>query len=280
VRRDSIFYQLFQQSPSLLFEILEHQPANAAQYTFDSVAVKEPTFTIDGVFLPPKQQKNGIVYFCEIQFQKDELLYERLFGESMLYFYRHRRRFEDWRAVVIYPSRSKEQTKSQPYEDLIRGSRVHRIYLDELGDIETVPIGQALMMLTNTNKRQAPVVARQVLARSQTSGTKAEIRAIMEILTTIMTYKFTKLSRKEVETMLGIDSLKETRFYQEAKEDGVKEGHLSAVLRLLQHKFKKLNAKVITQISKLSLEQLDELMLALLNFESIEDLKNWLSQNS
>ncbi len=60
----------------------------------------------------------------------------------------------------------------------------------------------------------------------------------------------------------------------------MKEGHLSAVLRLLQHKFKKLNAKVTTQISKLDLEQLDELMLALLNFESIEDLTNWMSQNS
>jgi predicted transposase/invertase (TIGR01784 family) len=280
VRRDSIFYQLFQQSPSLLFEILAQQPANAAQYTFDSVAVKEPTFTIDGVFLPPKQQKNGIVYFCEIQFQKDELLYERLFGESMLYFYRHRRRFADWRAVVIYPSRSKEQAEIQAYEDLIHGSRVHRIYLDELGDIAAVPIGMALMMLTNTNKRQAPAVARQVLARSQASGTKAEIRAIMEILTTIMTYKFTKLSREEVETMLGIDSLKETRFYQEAKEDGVKEGRLSLVLQQLRQKMGKLNAKITAQIAKLDLEQIERLAIALLNFESIEDLTNWLSQNS
>jgi predicted transposase/invertase (TIGR01784 family) len=80
-------------------------PNRAAQYTFDSVAVKEPTFTIDGVFLPPKRQKPGVVYFCEIQFQKDEQLYERLFGESLLYFYRNRRRFDDWRAVVIYPTR-------------------------------------------------------------------------------------------------------------------------------------------------------------------------------
>jgi predicted transposase/invertase (TIGR01784 family) len=105
VRRDSIFYKLFQQSPSLLFEMVNDPPNRAAQYIFDSVAVKEPTFTIDGVFLPPKRQKPGVVYFCEIQFQKDEQLYERLFGESLLYFYRNRRRFDDWRAVVIYPTR-------------------------------------------------------------------------------------------------------------------------------------------------------------------------------
>jgi predicted transposase YdaD len=149
-----------------------------------------------------------------------------------------------------------------------------------LGDIEAVPIGQALMMLTNTNKRQAPAVARQVLARSQTSGTKAEIRAIMEILTAIMTYKFTKLSREEVETMLGIDSLKETRFYQEAKEDGVKEGRQSLVLQQLRQKMGKLNTKTTAQIAKLDLGQIERLAIALLNFESIEDLTNWIIQNS
>ena len=51
MRRDSIFYKLFQQSPSLLFELLTNPPANADEYRFDSVAVKEPKFEIDGVFL-------------------------------------------------------------------------------------------------------------------------------------------------------------------------------------------------------------------------------------
>jgi predicted transposase YdaD len=77
-----------------------------------------------------------------------------------------------------------------------------------------------------------------------------------------------------------IDSLKKTRFYQEAKDDGIQEERLSAVLHLLRHKFKKLNAKVTARISKLDLEQLHELMIALLNFESIENLTNWLNQNS
>jgi predicted transposase YdaD len=82
------------------------------RYRFDSVAVKEPKFEIDGVFLPPETEGKGIVYFCEVQFQKaesavlgspqveqlsktDELLYERLFGESLLYFYRNRVRFSE-----------------------------------------------------------------------------------------------------------------------------------------------------------------------------------------
>ncbi len=101
MRRDSIFYQLFQQSPILLFELLTNRPVNASEYRFDSVAVKEPKFEIDGVFLPPENDDAGVVYFCEVQFQKDEQLYERVFAESSLYFYRNRPRFNDWQVVII-----------------------------------------------------------------------------------------------------------------------------------------------------------------------------------
>ena len=105
MKRDSIFYKFFQQSPLLLFELVPNPPANASSYRFDSVAVKEPRFEIDGVFLPPEGVL-GPVYFCEVQMQKDEHLYERVFAETALYFYRNRDRFNDWQIVVIYPSRS------------------------------------------------------------------------------------------------------------------------------------------------------------------------------
>lgn len=88
---------------------MSNPPKNADAYRFDSVAVKEPKFEIDGVFLPPENEGAGVVYFCEVQFQKDEQLYERLFAESSLYFYRNRARFSDWQAVIIYPTCSIEQ---------------------------------------------------------------------------------------------------------------------------------------------------------------------------
>jgi predicted transposase YdaD len=84
MRRDSIFYKLFQQFPPLLFQLLETPPPNPNEYRFDSVAVKEPKFEIDGVFLPATV--DGVVYFCEVQFQTDEKLYERTFAESFLSF--------------------------------------------------------------------------------------------------------------------------------------------------------------------------------------------------
>lgn len=165
MRRDSIFYKLFQQYPTLLFELLTNPPTNASTYRFDSVAVKEPKFEIDGVFIPPENAGAGVVYFCEVQFQKDERLYERVLAESSLYFYRNRDRFSDWQAVIIYPSRSIEQSDINPHRSFLNGGQLHRVYLDELGDIRTLPVWVALMVLTTVQEEEAPEAARYLLTR-------------------------------------------------------------------------------------------------------------------
>jgi predicted transposase/invertase (TIGR01784 family) len=164
--------------PQSLFELLPEAPENAEDYRFDSVAVKEPKFEIDGVFLPPETGEPGVVYFCEVQFQKDEQLYERLFGELFLYFYRNRSRYCDWQAVVIYPSRSIEQGQFHPYRALLTSEQVHRIYLDEVGEIRTLPLGVALMVLTTLEQETAVAEARYLLARRQEVRTEAASQAI------------------------------------------------------------------------------------------------------
>jgi predicted transposase/invertase (TIGR01784 family) len=271
MRRDTIFYALFQQSPGLLFELLEEKPFNAGAYRFDSVAVKEPKFEIDGVFLPPEDP--GVVYFCEVQFQKDERLYERMFGESFLYFYRNRERFTDWQAVVIYPTRATEQEVTHPYQALLESERFHRVYLDELGEMEELPLGVALMALTTVAEERAPEVARALMSRARQEDIPVPvIRRIMEMIATIMVYKFTNLSRQEVDAMLG-SALQETRVYREAQEEA---GQL-LVSRQLRRRFGELPSEVVEQISGLSLDQLGALGEALLDFQSIADLDAWLA---
>ncbi len=278
MRRDSIFYKLFQQSPTLLFELLTNPPDNAHEYRFDSVAVKEPKFEIDGVFLPPESQNTGVVYFCEVQFQKDEQLYERVFAESSLYFYRNSTRFSDWQAVIIYPSRSIEQSKIYPHRSFLNGDQVNRIYLDELGDIRSLPLWVALMVLTTIDDEQATEEARYLLARSQQEAPQPENSAIIELLTTIMVYKFENKSQREVEQMLGI-TLRETRVYREIKEEGREEGReegeKSLVLRQLPRRVGELPQVVRQQVESLSLEQLENLGEALLDFTSMSDLDTW-----
>ncbi len=155
MRRDSIFFRLFQQFPTLLFELVDDPPDNADRYRFDSVAVKETKFEIDGVFLPPSGRK-GVVYFCEVQFQLDKKLYERLWSESSRYFYQNCTRLSDWQAVVIYPSRSMEQQNLHAHRSLLNGGQLHRVYLNELGDMDALPLGLAAMVLTTKTKKVMP----------------------------------------------------------------------------------------------------------------------------
>jgi predicted transposase/invertase (TIGR01784 family) len=291
MRRDSIFYKLFQQSPSLLFELLTNRPINAENYRFDSVAVKEPKFEIDGVFLPPENQGAGVVYFCEVQFQKDEQLYERVFAESSLYFYRNSARFSDWQAVIIYPSRNIEQTNIYPHRGLLNSNQVHRVYLDELGDIRQLPLSLALMVLTTLDDELAPQEARYLLERSSVEQPETSNNAIIDLVTTIMVYKFEQLSRKEVESMLGI-TLKETRVYREIKEEGREQGleqgleqgreqgreaeARSLIFRQLTKRVGELPQQLRQRLESLSLQQLENLGEALLDFTSMADLQAWL----
>jgi predicted transposase/invertase (TIGR01784 family) len=270
MRRDSIFYRLFQQRPVLLFDLITDAPDDRADYLFDSVEVKETSFRIDGVFLPP--DPTGIVYFCEVQFQKDELLYERLTCEASLYFYRHRDRCRDWRVVAVYPSRTIEQSDLIPHQGLMDIGKLRRVYLNELGDVRQLPMGLNLMVLTTLEDHAAQEAARYLVR--QTQSTLEETRAIINMVTTIMAYKFTHLTTDEVEAMLGIE-LEQTGFYKSAKA----EGEAKIILKLLQRQFGTLPDAVRDQIAAFSVEQLELLAEEILDFPAMTDLLNWLAEH-
>jgi predicted transposase/invertase (TIGR01784 family) len=278
MRRDPIFYQMFQRSPQLLFNLIGTHPHNAAEYRFDSVAVKEPKFEIDGVFLPPESTV-GTVYFCEVQMQKDETLYERLFGESLLYFYRNRSRFSDWQAVLIYPSRSVEQSQIHPYRSLLNSEQVHRIYLDELGDVEALPVTVAATVLTIVDEEEAPEMARSLLARTEQEAVSELERAnLIDIVTSIMVYKFASLSRLEIRAMLGLDLTTEPRAIREAKDEGREEQAIALITRQLNRRLKQdLSEEMKSRLSTLPLPVLEDLSEALLDFTTLFDLEAWLA---
>jgi predicted transposase/invertase (TIGR01784 family) len=137
MRRDTLFYRIFQQNPTLLFELLPTPPPNPQSYTFESIEVKETSFRIDGVLVPA--DPSGLILFSEVQMQPDPLLYERLHSEISIYTYRHQGSFSDWQALVIYPSRVVEQTSTNVPRELFESGRIQAVYLDELGDIDQRP---------------------------------------------------------------------------------------------------------------------------------------------
>jgi predicted transposase YdaD len=107
---------------------------------------------------------------------------------------------------------------------------------------------------------------------------------------TIVVYKFTALTRDEVNAMLGIE-LQSTRVYQDAKAEGKVEGEATGlergrvegeralVLKLLNRKLGKVSAKLQQRVNSLSIDRVEALGEALLDFTSIADLESWLSHN-
>lgn len=287
MRRDTIFYQLFRQSPSLLFELLDNPPQDALEYTFEAIEVKETAFRLDGAFLPPS--KLGIVYFCEVQFQLDELLYERMNSEIGIYVYRNRARFADWQAVVIYPSRSMEQSCTDTVRELLLSDRIKRVYLDELGKIEDLPIGLGLMVLTILEGDEAKSEAKGLVSgtRRMLGDRSLASRDIIDLISTIIIYKFKNLTREEVDVMLGIE-LQQTRVYQDAMAEGEAIGEaigeargeakaaLALILRLLNRRVGNISSDVELRMKALSLNQLEELLDAALDFTQPGDLLAWL----
>jgi predicted transposase/invertase (TIGR01784 family) len=237
MKRDAIYYQLFQRFPGLLFALLEHPPEQAKGYRFESVEVKEPTFRIDGVFLPPDDASRKVIYFGEFQFQSDQTLYDRLFAELHLYLHRNPGVYDDWYAVVIFPSRSLEPSNAAIHRSLLEGSQVQRFYLNEMGDPSQQPIGISLMQLTISTKKKMADQAKKLLERVEQEPTGLFSRQdVVELISTIAFYKFTDLSREEVEAMLGLE-LKESRIYQEVKEEvyqqSKEEGRLEREVEML-----------------------------------------------
>ncbi len=65
---------------------------------------------------------------------------------------------------------------------------------------------------------------------------------------------------------------------ERAKQEGRKEGEQRLVLRLLHRRIGEIDASLIERVQGLSIEQLENLGEALLDFSSVADLETWLNQ--
>ncbi|MHC5731749.1 MAG: DUF4351 domain-containing protein, partial [Nostoc sp.] len=66
---------------------------------------------------------------------------------------------------------------------------------------------------------------------------------------------------------------------QEGIQEGKKEGEQQLILRLVQRRVGELSPELQERIKSLSLNQLETLGEALLDFTAMEDLLNWLQTN-
>lgn len=80
--------------------------------------------------------------------------------------------------------------------------------------------------------------------------------------------------------MLGITDLKETRVYQDAREEGRQAEARILILRMLTRKLGDLPEALQTQVSQLPLESLEMLGEDLFDFADISGLETWLVQRN
>ena len=270
--------------PQLFFEIVGEPADKGDQYEFSSVEVKQTAYRIDGVFIPKFGASEQTVIFAEFQLQKDEALYERMFSEIMLYLAQNLD-VEDWRAIAIYPRRSIEQANLHRHRSLLQSEQFQVIYLEDFLGLSTEQIGVQLMQLIVSKDRDTVQYLERMVPQLQ-DKTEPANQAIIELITTIMVYKFPELSREEIQAMFTVSDLKQTKVYQEALDEGLEQGlergrteeAQSLVLRLLDRRIGAIALETSARIRALPLEQIEQLGEALLDFSDRADLEQWLEQ--
>jgi len=135
VKTDSLFYEIFQTYPALFFELIGSPCPNPASYRFISQEVKQTSFRIDGVLVPPDDRPEQLLYFIEFHGYRDQEgnLYPGFFSEILMYLNDYRP-IHDWCAIVIFTQRRLDPGLSMHYRDYINSPHFQRFYLDEMAD--------------------------------------------------------------------------------------------------------------------------------------------------
>ena len=96
-------------------------------------------------------------------------------------------------------------------------------------------VGIGIIQLVVESEEKAGALAKSLIAKVREEQADAITQQqIIESIETIVVYKFPNLSREEVETMLGLSELKQTRVYQEALAEGREEGIQQGIDRGIQ----------------------------------------------
>lgn len=135
-----------------------------------------------------------------------------------------------------------------------------------------------LLPLANLGKTpNRPEILRQVAAKIDNiegRTEKSNLAAATAILAGLV------LSKEIIGSLLREEIMRESVIYQDIRESGKAQGRreeaVSLILRLLNRRLGEISSTLSQQIQELSLEQLETLGEALLDFTSLTDLTTWL----
>jgi len=139
--------------------------------------------------------------------------------------------------------------------------------------------------------------AQNLLNRIKIQSDEKTAARWLEWVETILVYKLPRLSRQEIQTMLGFNDieLKNTQFYQdvfseglhegrqvglqEGRREGLHEGEAKILIRYFKRLFGDLNAGTSNAIQQLNSDQLETLADHLIDIKTTNELEAWLAKN-
>jgi predicted transposase/invertase (TIGR01784 family) len=142
----------------------------------------------------------------------------------------------------------------------------------------------ATLSKTNEPRQLLQQVADRVATIEETKQ-QADVLACSQVLAGL------RFEKKLIRQLLRKETMRESVIYQEIHEEGLLEGiqrgiqrgvqrEVSLITRLLTRRVGELSPELQAQIQSLSVETLEDLGEALLDFTGVEDLVSWLGDNT
>ena len=93
-------------------------------------------------------------------------------------------------------------------------------------EVANAPLGLSILyLLRPQTKNKLVAAAKRLRARTETEVADAALRAkLVELMATVLLSKLSKLTREEVQAMLQLGDIRNSRIYQEAMQEGREEG--------------------------------------------------------
>ncbi|MDB9310377.1 DUF2887 domain-containing protein [Aphanizomenon sp. CS-733/32] len=282
MKTDKWFYELFLSQPGMLAELMPGIEENW-EFVYNAPVVKEKEFRLDGVFTPVSNNPMIPMVFAEAQMQSDSGFYGRYFSQLFVYINQYTVK-QDWRGLLILRDRSQGLGWEVPYTELLE-RRVTQLYLSDLRDQQELTPNLMLLQLLVTEKDKSAVIGRKLLQEADTTG---EFQRRLSLIETILANKFPELTKEIIMNMLELETvdITQSRFYQEiiveglqeGRQKGLQEGEANLVIRQLRRRLGELPESQCSQIKSFPVSQLEDLGEALLDFQGIDDLDDWLQK--
>jgi predicted transposase YdaD len=251
-------------------------------YIFRPVALKKVTHHPDGVLWPRRHPGGSAalpVVILEVQMHADRGFHRRLAAETFRFLQQHEE-VKHLQVLVLLAHQRLALGANQP--PLLRHFLERDVTWVDLDDLACQPdLDPSLALLTLPVQKEpdlGPCSQRIIALRPD----------LIELILPILSERFQGLSTHQIMATLGIskDFWRHTRAFQdilaEGREQGREEGRrreaCTLALSQLERRCGSLAAPTSARIEALALPQLEELALALLDFQGAEDLRSWLEQ--